>query len=506
MRTGRFLTPAAGEIYCQPLTNDRFVPKETPQEVPADRPTQRQPMPQRDHAERIRDFDEVPTGYTEELAVLEASRCLGCKKAACVTGCPVSIRIPEFIGLIAEGRFLDAAAKLKEETALPAICGRVCPQETQCEAVCVLARKGSPVAIGHLERFAADYERAHGGGEAVEPPDPTGCAVAIIGAGPAGLTAAGELAKMGHRVVIFEALHEAGGVLMYGIPEFRLPKDIVRAEVAYLSSLGVEIVTDFPIGRAKSLEELLEDGFDAVFIGAGAGLPRFLNVPGENLVGVFSANEYLTRVNLMAAYDPGSPTPVLKGKRAVVFGGGNVAMDSARTAVRMGSESVTVAYRRSRKEMPARVEEIKHAEEEGVVFEFLSSPLEILGDESRRVTGVKLIRMELGEPDESGRRRPVVVAGSEYVIEADLAIVAIGNRPNPLLSSSTPALETTSWGGIVADDESGATSIPGVFAGGDIVTGAATVIEAMGAAKRASVAIDRYLRERQPAGGACARG
>ena len=457
----------------------------------------RQPMPQRHEHERVKDFLEVPLGYDEATAMREAGRCLQCKKPFCSAGCPVSVAIPEFIHLIAEGQFLEAATRLKQDNALPAICGRVCPQETQCEKVCVLGKKGESVAIGNLERFAADYERGHGEAKAVEGAAPTGLSVAIIGAGPAGLTAAGELSRMGHRVMVYEALHEPGGVLMYGIPEFRLPKDIVRAEVAYLQTLGVEIVTDFPVGRAKSIDELFAEGYDAVFIGAGAGLPKFLEVPGENLVGVLSANEYLTRVNLMKAYEADSPTPVLRGERVTVFGGGNVAMDSARTALRMGSGEVTIVYRRSRTELPARIEEVKHAGEEGVRFEFLSAPLEVLGTDDMRVRGVKCIRMQLGEPDESGRRRPVPQAGSEYEIPCDLVIVAIGNAPNPLLARATAALKTSKWGGIIADPETGATSIPGVYAGGDIVTGAATVIEAMGAAKRASRAIDKFLREKR---------
>jgi len=467
--------------------------------MPTKKMISRHEMPQRPEHERIKDFREVPKGYTEELAREEAIRCLQCRKPACVEGCPVCIKIPEFIALIGQGRFLEAAAKLKEETALPAICGRVCPQETQCEKTCVLAKKGQPVAIGHLERFAADYERSHGEAKAVEKRASTGFSVAIVGAGPAGLTAAGELAKMGHRVVIFEALHEAGGVLMYGIPEFRLPKDIVRAEVQYLKTLGVEIITDFPVGKAKSVEELMAEGFDAVFVGAGAGLPRFLNVPGENFIGVLSANEYLTRVNLMRAYDPESPTPVLKGDRVAVFGGGNVAMDSARTALRMGSREVTIVYRRGHAELPARVDEVKHAEEEGIKFEFLSAPVEILGDENKRVKAVKCIRMELGEPDASGRRRPVPVPGSQYSIAADLLVVAIGNSPNPLITKTTAALKATREGGIEADLQTGATSMPGVYAGGDIVTGAATVIEAMGAGKRAAYAINDYLKSKKRA-------
>jgi glutamate synthase (NADPH/NADH) small chain len=459
----------------------------------------RQPMPQRSEHERVKDFIEVPLGYDEAAARREASRCLQCKKPLCSAGCPVSVAIPEFIHLIAEGQFAEAAARLKQDNALPAICGRVCPQETQCEKVCVLGKKGEPIAIGHLERFAADYERGHGEAKAVEPAAPSGFSVAVVGAGPAGLTAAGELARMGHRVMVFEVLHEPGGVLMYGIPEFRLPKEIVRAEVAFLQSLGVEIVTDLPVGRAKSVDDLFAEGYGAVFIGAGAGLPKFLEVPGENLVGVLSANEYLTRVNLMKAYEAASPTPVLRGERVTVFGGGNVAMDSARTALRMGSNQVTIVYRRGRTELPARIEEVRHAEEEGVKFEFLSAPIEILGTDGLRVRGVRCIRMALGEPDESGRRRPVPQPGSEYEIPCDLVIVAIGNAPNPLLARATAALKTSRWGGIVADPETGATSMPGVYAGGDIVTGAATVIEAMGAAKKAAHAIDKYLREKREA-------
>ena len=469
-------------------------------------------MSQRPPGERIKDFDEVPLGYTPEEAMAEAARCIGCKKPLCVAGCPVLINIPEFLHLISEGHFLEAAAKLKEETSLPAICGRVCPQETQCEERCILGRKGDPVAIGALERFAADYLGSMGGAGFPELPEPSGFAVAIIGAGPAGLTAAGELAKMGHRAVIFEALHEPGGVLMYGIPEFRLPKDVVRAEVEDLRSVGVELRFDMPVGMAITVEELLQGEFDAVFVASGAGLPRFIGIPGENLAGVLSANEYLTRVNLMRAWDPESPTPVLVGERTVVFGGGNVALDSARSALRVGGGEVTIVYRRTATEMPARIQEVHHAEEEGVAFEFLSAPTRFLANEKGAVRGVECIRMELGEPDESGRRRPVLIEGSEYEIEADLAIVAIGNRPNPLVTNTTDGLEVESWGGIKIDPETTATSVQGVYAGGDIVTGAATVIEAMGAAKIAAVSIDRYLCEMvqckgapTPSGGASAK-
>jgi len=470
--------------------------------VPEDRKKRRE-MPQRPASERTRDFKEVPLGYTSEDARCEAARCIGCKNPQCVEGCPVLIDIPEFLHLLCEGRFLEAALKLKEENALPAVCGRVCPQETQCEEKCVLGRKGEPVAIGALERFAADFLRERGEAGFPETSSPSGFAVAIIGAGPAGLTAAGELAKMGHRVVVFEALHEPGGVLMYGIPEFRLPKEIVMAEVRDLESIGVEFRMDMPVGKAVTVEELLEGEFDAVFIGTGAGLPRFLGIPGENLAGVLSANEYLTRVNLMRAWDPESPTPVLVGEKTVVFGGGNVALDSARSALRVGGGEVTIIYRRTRVEMPARDAEIHHAEEEGIRFEFLSAPTRFLGDDRGAVSGVECIRMELGEPDESGRRRPVPIEGSEYEMPADLAIVAIGNRPNPLVTSTTEGLEVESWGGIIIDPDTGATSVPGVYAGGDIVTGAATVIEAMGAAKIAAEAIDRYLRKEKQAAGAC---
>jgi len=460
----------------------------------AEKTAPRQHMPERPVAERRKDFREVPTGYTPEQAVAEAARCLQCRRALCVEGCPVSIDIPAFVRLVREGRFIEAAVKLKEETALPAICGRVCPQEDQCEKVCVLAKAGEPVAIGSLERFAADYLREHAGAETVTKPEPTGLSAAVAGAGPAGLTAAGELAKMGHRVVIFEALHEPGGVLMCGIPEFRLPKDIVKAEVEGLEALGVEIQTDFPIGKAETIDELFEEGFDAIFIATGAGLPTFLGIHGENLVGVMSANEYLTRVNLMKAYNPESATPVMVGKHTAVFGGGNVTMDAARTAMRMGGGDVTVVYRRSRGEMPARIEEVRHADEEGIRFELLSNPVEILGDERGRVKAVKCVRMELGEPDASGRRRPIVIPGSEYLIPADLAIVAIGNSPNPMIFKGYTPLEKNAWGGVKADPQTGATSVPGIYAGGDIVTGAATVIEAMGAAKRAARAMDKYLK------------
>ena len=454
----------------------------------------RQKMPEQPPAARIRNFDEVPYGYTEEQARLEASRCLQCKKPPCVTGCPVQVDIPGFIRLIREGRPIEAARLIKKTNCLPAICGRVCPQETQCEKVCILGRKDEPVAVGRLERFAADAERA-AGVEVPEKAPPTGRRAAIIGSGPAGLTAAGDLALMGHEVTIFEALHEPGGVLVYGIPEFRLPKAIVRAEVDYLRRLGVEIRVDTVVGKTITIPELFAMGYGAIFIGVGAGLPQFMHIPGENLSGVYSANEYLTRSNLMKAYRfPEADTPIARGGRVMVVGGGNVAMDAARTALRLGAEKVILMYRRSRQEMPARAEEIHHAEEEGVEFRLLSNPVEILGDEHGHVRAVRCIRMQLGEPDESGRRRPVEIPGSEYEIEVDVVVIAIGNLANPLLTRVTQGLQLNRWGNIVADPETGQTSLPGVFAGGDIVTGAATVIEAMGAGKRAARAMDRYLR------------
>lgn len=456
----------------------------------------RQPMPEQDPMERIRNFMEVALGYTEEQAVAEASRCLGCKRPLCVDGCPVRIAIPDFIAAVRRRDFPEAARILRSANSLPAICGRVCPQEEQCEQVCVLARKSEPVAIGRLERFVADWEAQHPvETEKPKPAPPTGFRVAVVGSGPAGLTAAGELAKMGHKVTVFEALHEPGGVLVYGIPEFRLPKAIVKAEVEYLKSLGVEFKMNTIIGRTLTVDDLLDrEGFDAVFLGTGAGLPVFLNIPGENLNGVYSANEFLTRVNLMKAYRfPEYDTPVRVGKRVAVIGGGNTAMDSARTALRLGPEKVYLIYRRSRAEMPAREEEIKHGEEEGVEFILLTNPVRFIG-ENGWLKGIECVRMELGEPDESGRRRPVPVPGSEFVIEVDTCIVAVGNRPNTLVPSTTPGLETGRHGTIVADEETGATTRPGVFAGGDIVTGAATVILAMGAGKRAAKAIDEYLR------------
>ena len=453
----------------------------------------RQAMPEQEPEVRVHNFDEVPYGYTPELAVAEAMRCIRCKKPRCVDGCPVNIDIRGFIELVQQGKFLEAARKIKEQNALPAICGRVCPQEDQCEKLCVLGAKWQPVAIGRLERFVADYERAQGEVQIPAVAPPTGRKVAVIGAGPAGLTVAGDLVKLGHKVTIFEALHKPGGVLMYGIPEFRMPKEIVEAEVHYVTQMGVELVTDFVVGKVRTVEELLEQGYDAVFIGTGAGLPMFLGVPGENLVGVYSANEYLTRSNLMKAYlFPEYDTPTIRRERVAVVGGGNVAMDAARTARRLGAE-VTIVYRRSRHEMPARIEEIEHAEQEGIRFELLTNPTRILGNGDRQVVGMECLRMELGEPDESGRRRPVPIAGSEFVIDVDAVVIAIGNRPNPLVPQTTGDLKVSKWGTIVADEQTMQTSKRGVFAGGDIVTGAATVILAMGQGKIAARAIHAYL-------------
>lgn len=454
----------------------------------------RQKMPEQDPLKRKHNYDEVPYGFTKELAIKEAQRCLRCKIPKCVEGCPVNIDIPGFIALIEQGKFLEAAQKIKEKDSLPATTGRVCPQETQCECKCILAHKGDPVSIGRLERFAADHEREFGNIKLPKIASETGKIVAVVGAGPAGLTVAGDLIKLGHKVVVFEALHQPGGVLMYGIPEFRLPKKIVQAEVSYLTKLGVEIRTDYIVGKLLTVDELLEHGYNAVFIGTGAGLPMFMGIPGENLVGVYSANEYLTRSNLMKAFMfPEYGTSPIYSKRAVTVGGGNVAMDSARTAVRMGAQS-TVVYRRSRKEMPGRDEEIHHAEEEGVVFHLLTNPKRILSDENGRVTGIECLRMELGELDDSGRRRPIPVEGSEFMIEADIVIPALGNKPNPIVPMTTPDLEMTKWKTIVADEATGKTSKDRVWAAGDIVSGAATVILAMGQAKIAAKSIHEHLK------------
>ncbi len=454
----------------------------------------RTPMPEQDPKVRARNFDEVPLGYTPEMAQKEASRCLQCKKPACRKGCPVQVYIPDFIAAICDGDFQKSVDIIKATNSLPAICGRVCPQETQCETYCILGKKGEPVAIGRLERFAADWERAQGEVKVPEIPPKTGKRIAVVGSGPAGLTVAGDLIRKGHEVTVFEALHKAGGVLVYGIPEFRLPKAIVQAEVDYLQSMGVEFVMNAVIGKVRTVEELLSNGYDAVFVGAGAGLPRFMHIPGENLNGVYSANEYLTRSNLMKAYlFPEYDTPIVRARRVAVLGGGNVAMDAARTALRLGAERSIIVYRRGKEEMPARVEEIHHAEEEGVEFRLLTNPTRIIGDENGWVRAMECIRMELGEPDESGRRRPQPIPGSEFELEVDAVVVAIGNSPNPLIPATTPKIKTTRWGTIVADEETGATTMPGVYAGGDVVTGAATVILAMGAGKKAGVAIHEYV-------------
>lgn len=458
----------------------------------------RTPMPERDPVERASDFEEVALGYSEEEALAEADRCLQCANPTCIAGCPVNIDIKSFIARILERDYAGGVAVIKERNALPAVCGRVCPQEEQCEAACVLARKGEPVAIGRLERFLGDYDLSCDLEHRCQPevgPD-SGRRVAVVGSGPAGLACAGELQRFGHAVTVFESLHAPGGVLTYGIPEFRLPKTIVAAEIEALQMMGVEIVTDAVIGATYTLDELMsEQGFDAVFIGVGAGLPVFLGVPGENLNGVYSANEFLTRVNLMRAYEfPKADTPVWRGRKVAVVGGGNVAMDAARTAKRLGAEQVFLVYRRSEEEMPARREEVHHAREEGIEFKMLCSPQEIVGKDGW-VTGMVVTDMQLGGPDESGRRAPACVVGSEHTIDCDTVIVAVGTRANPLLTKAAPGLEISSRGYILTDED-GATSIPGVFAGGDIVTGSATVILAMGAGKRAARAIDRYLKER----------
>jgi glutamate synthase (NADPH/NADH) small chain len=465
-----------------------------PEEKPKKQKTPRQKMPEQQPEVRKRNFDEVPFGYSPDLARLEASRCLQCKKPKCVPGCPVEIDIPGFIQLITEGDFDAAARRIKQTNALPAICGRVCPQEDQCEKLCILGKKDEPVGIGRLERFAADWERTKGEIILPEKASSTGKKVAIVGSGPAGLTVAGDLILKGHDVTVFEALHKPGGVLVYGIPEFRLPKAIVEAEVNYLEKLGVKVEYNAVIGRIETLDGLLESGFDAVFLGLGAGLPMFMNIPGENLCGIYSANEYLTRSNLMKAYlFPEYDTPIARGTDVCVLGAGNVAMDSARTALRLGAESVRIVYRRSRTEMPARIEEIHHAEEEGVEFHLLTTPIGFLGNDNGWVTGMECIKMELGEPDDSGRRRPVPIKGSEHTMECDLVVVAIGAGANPLLPTQTPGLELNRRGYIVAEPDAGRTTKPGVWAGGDIVTGSATVILAMGAGRQAANSIHAYL-------------
>ncbi|CAB5164899.1 NADH-dependent reduced ferredoxin:NADP+ oxidoreductase subunit B [Olavius algarvensis associated proteobacterium Delta 3] len=465
-----------------------------PKKAPKKEKIPRQQMDEQEPQVRAKNFDEVPFGYTKEQAKLEAARCLQCKKPACVPGCPVGIDIPGFIRLIQDGDFTGSCRLLWDKNALPAICGRVCPQELQCEGLCIVGKKDDPVAIGNLERFAADWERHHGTGVLPPREDPTGKKVAVVGSGPSGLTVAGDLIKKGHAVTIFEAFHLPGGVLVYGIPEFRLPKEIVAQEVNFLERQGVRIECNQVVGRTISLEELFEDGYDAVFLGVGAGLPRFLNVPGENMIGIYSANEYLTRSNLMKAYlFPKYDTPIIKGKNVVTLGAGNVAMDSARTALRLGAERSTIVYRRSRQEVPARAAEVHHAEEEGVVFHFLTAPIRFMGNKKGRLVGMECIQMELGEPDESGRRRPLPIKGSGFEIECDLAIIAVGAGANPLLTQSTDGLTLNNWGYIVTDENTGKTSKKGVWAGGDIVTGSATVILAMGAGRVAADSIDDYL-------------
>jgi glutamate synthase (NADPH/NADH) small chain len=464
-----------------------MVEKKEKQKIP------RQKMPEQEAKVRARNFNEVPFGYTPDLAQSEASRCLQCKKPKCIEGCPVEIEIPSFVKLISDGDFAGAARKLKERNSLPAVCGRVCPQEDQCEKLCIVGKKDEPVAVGRLERFAADWERNNGEVTLPEKAPSTGKKVAVVGSGPAGLTLAGDLILKGHAVTIFEALHKAGGVLIYGIPEFRLPKDIVQSEVDYLVRLGVKLEANCVIGKLDTIDELLHE-YDAVFLGLGAGLPQFMGIPGENLSGVYSANEYLTRSNLMKAYlFPQYDTPIARGKNVAVFGAGNVAMDSARTALRLGADVVRIVYRRSKDEMPARIEEIHHAEQEGVQFYLLTAPTKFFGNDNGWITGMECLQMELGEPDDSGRRRPVPKKGSEFKLECDMAVIAIGAGPNPLLTTTTPGLELNKRGYIIADTETGKTKKPGVWAGGDIVTGSATVILAMGAGRKAANSIHDTL-------------
>jgi glutamate synthase (NADPH/NADH) small chain len=457
---------------------------------------QRQIMPEQDPLIRRNNFSEVNLGFTEELAKMEALRCIQCPKPTCVEGCPVGVKIGDFIALVAEGDFLGAAEKMKEDNLLPAICGRVCPQEEQCEVKCIVGKKNEPVAIGRLERFVADYERETVGIRVPSLKPNTGKKVAIVGSGPAGLSCAGDLIQMGHDVTVFEALHELGGVLIYGIPEFRLPKSIVKAEIDSLSKLGVEFKTNEVIGLTDTVDELMQTDYDAVFIAVGAGLPYFLNIPGENLNGVYSSNEFLTRVNLMKAYRfPEFDTPVFncKDKNVAVFGGGNTAMDTVRISKRLGAKNAYIIYRRSDVEMPARAEEIHHAKEEGIEFILLSNPVEFIGDEKGWLSGVKIQKMELGEPDSSGRRRPIPIPGSDYILPIDMAVISIGNGSNPIIQKTTPDLQYNKWGNILVDENTMKTSKKGVFAGGDIVTGGATVILAMGAGRKAAAAINEYL-------------
>jgi glutamate synthase (NADPH/NADH) small chain len=452
-------------------------------------------IPEQDPQVRNRNFDEVSLGYTEEMAMEEAKRCLNCKHKPCISGCPVNVKIPEFIALVAEGKFQEAYAKITETNSLPAVCGRVCPQETQCEQKCVRGIKGEPVAIGRLERFCADWAMKNSK-KAVQKTARNGKKVAVIGSGPSGLACAGDLIKMGYDVTVFEAFHTAGGVLVYGFPEFRLPKKLVQAEINSLLAQGVEIRTNMVVGKVFTIDEIFAEGYSAIFIGSGAGLPSFMNIPGENLNGVYSANEYLTRINLMKAYKENSSTPIMKSRSVAVVGGGNVAMDAARCAKRLGAENVYIIYRRSEVELPARKEEVHHAKEEGIIFKLLTNPTQVLGDDKGWVKGIECVEMELGEPDASGRRRPIAKAGSEHVVDVDTVIIAIGTSPNPLIRSTTPDLETNKHGCIVADEKTGQTSKEGVFAGGDAVTGAATVILAMGAGKAAAAAIDEYIKSK----------
>jgi len=456
-------------------------------------------MKEQDPKQRVRNFQEVPFGYSNDEALAEAKRCLQCKKPLCVEGCPVAVKIPEFIKLIVDGKHVDAARKIKETNALPAICGRVCPQETQCEAKCILGKKGAPINVGHLERFCADFEMAEGGEFVMPAMKPkNGKKVGVVGSGPAGLTVAGELVKEGFDVTIFEALHEPGGVLVYGIPEFRLPKDIVRKEINYLEKLGVHLERNFIVGKTATIDGLMnEEGFDAIFVGSGAGLPSFMHIPGENSIGVYSANEYLTRSNLMKAFKDSSDTPIIKGRNVVTVGGGNVAMDSARTALRLGAASSTIVYRRTEAEMPARSAEVHHAQQEGIVFKLLTNPVAVISDKDGFVKSLRCIRMELGEPDDSGRRRPVPVKDSEFDIDCDVVIIAIGNNPNPLIPETTPDIKVSKHGTIIANEADGRTSKKHVYAGGDIVTGAATVILAMGAGKAAARSIAEDLISRK---------
>ncbi len=457
----------------------------------------RLPMPRQEPEVRAKNYNEVALGYTDEMALQEANRCIQCPKRPCVEGCPVNVDIPEFIKAIRDNNMPEAVSILKSKNSLPGICGRVCPQESQCESVCSLGKKGAPIAIGRLERYVADWEQIHGLNSTASSQPSTGKKIAVIGSGPAGLTCAADLAKMGHKVTIFEALHVAGGVLMYGIPEFRLPKRIVQSEVNFVESLGVDIKLDSVMGKLATVDELLNEGYDAAFLGTGAGLPMFLDIPGENLNGIYSANEFLTRINLMKAYlFPEYDTPIAVGKRVAVIGGGNVAMDSARCALRLGADEVYIVYRRSRAELPARHEEVENAEEEGIIFKFLTNPKRFIGNDRGWITSMECNEMELGEPDASGRRRPIVKPGSEFIIDVDVAIVALGTTPNPLIPSTTEGLEMTRRGTVVADEETGKTVKDRVWAGGDVVTGAATVISAMGAGKRAAASINEYLKSR----------